>query len=39
MEIVIVLDSNSGTKELEIGLVDYENGVLIIRTYEKERDV
>ena len=39
MEMVIILDSNKGSKELEIGLVDYEDGVLIIRTYEKERDV
>ena len=39
MKLVVYFDSNDGTKELEIGLVDYENGVLIIRTYEKERDV
>ena len=38
MKAVVYFDSNEGTKELEIGLVDYEDGVLIIRTYEKERD-
>ena len=38
MKLVVYFDSNDGTKELQVGLADYEDGVLIIRTYVKESD-